>query len=77
MSIEDIAQEREAAAWERINSTGRAAPPEFKPGDEQYGPELCEECDDKMPPERRARGRHFCTECTDLLKRHAFQLGQR
>jgi hypothetical protein len=77
MSLEDKAQEHEAAQWARLNSTGRAPTPEFKPGDEKYGPELCEECDEKMPPERRARGRHFCTDCTELLKRYAHQLRQR
>lgn len=76
MSIEDIAQDREAAEWDRINSTGRQAPPEYRPGDDQYGPELCEDCDQKMPPERRARGRHFCTDCTELLQRQAAQRRQ-
>lgn len=72
MSIEDRAQEHEAAEWERLNRARQAAP-EYKPGDAKYGPEACEDCDEPMPPERRARGRHHCTVCTELLERRARQ----
>jgi RNA polymerase-binding transcription factor DksA len=72
MSQEDRAQEVEARDWE-INNRPRQPAAEFAPGDPQYGPPECEDCDMEMPDLRRARGKRLCTACQELLERRARQ----
>lgn len=64
MSPEDRAAMEEIHAWALINAP-RPAAPEYKPGEEGYGPALCRnpDCEDEMPELRRALGHKFCTEC--------------
>lgn len=65
MSIEDLAQEVELRDWEQRNnfvSTKRT----FEPGERGYGPAQCVECEDDMPPQRRAMGSTLCTACKTL-----------
>lgn len=61
MSIEDKAQEHEAAIWE-LNNRAREVKT-YKPGEPGYGPEECSECGAEMHPVRRADGRTRCTPC--------------
>ena len=53
MSIEDKAQEYEAAQWDILN-TGRLSPMDLDATDKACGPIACRDCDEQMPPERRA-----------------------
>lgn len=68
MSIEDRAQEAEAAEWERNNRPRRGIRI-FSPSEPGYGPELCLECEDDMPDVRRAYGYNLCTECATERER--------
>lgn len=68
MSLEDTAQEHEAAEWEMRNRA-RAARPTFKPGDEGYGPEDCDDCGAEMPSLRRENGWRLCTACQTLIEK--------
>lgn len=69
MSIEDVAQEVEAAEWAARN-IGRPVPAKYKPGDEKYGPEECE-CGAEMPTLRREDGRLLCTSCQSAVERRS------
>ena len=64
MSNEERAQQEEAFRWELTNRP-RTPAPEFKPGEEGYGPELCsnEDCEGPLPELRRRRGCQLCTDC--------------
>lgn len=62
MSMEDLAQEIEAADWAR-NNRPRTPQPTFEPTDAGYGPAECADCDADMPVERRAMGKALCTGC--------------
>lgn len=61
MSLEDVAQEHEAKIW-LINNRRREVP-HYQPGDAGYGPAQCTECEEDMPPERRAHGFTLCVPC--------------
>ena len=61
MSLEDKAQEHEAAEW-AIRNRPRAVRT-FNPGEDGYGPEECAECGDAMHPVRRGHGFKLCTSC--------------
>lgn len=67
MSIEDKAQDHEAAEWEHRNAPPPPRPT-FKPGDAGYGPKECDECESTMPPLRRANGWVLCTRCQSLVE---------
>lgn len=64
MSVEDLAQVVEAQEWARNNRV-RPPAPVYAPGDAQYGPAECAECEIDMPELRRAMGRCMCVDCTD------------
>jgi hypothetical protein len=70
MSQEDRAQEEEAAEWARRNMD-KPGVPQFKPGDDGYGPEFCsnEDCGEEMPLQRRVDGRRHCTDCQGVIER--------
>lgn len=68
MSLEDKAQEHEAAEWLARN-TRRPEKPTYQPGEAGYGPEECEECLSVMPPLRRANGWVLCTGCQSAVER--------
>lgn len=68
MSLEDRAQEHEAAEWARRNAP-RPEKPTYKPGEDGYGPEFCEECESPMPDPRRANGWTLCTSCQSAVER--------
>ncbi|WP_208446976.1 hypothetical protein [Burkholderia anthina] len=74
MSQEDRAQELEATMW-AVNNRPRTAPKEIAPGEPGYGPAECDECEDAMPPERRARGKQLCTTCQSARERRQRLLG--
>lgn len=67
MSFEDKAQEHEAMVWSQINAP-RQTQPTYRPGEQGYGPELCTDCDEKMPDVRRAYGFMRCTACASALE---------
>lgn len=67
MSLEDKAQEHEAAEWEMRNAR-RPDRQLFNPSDAGYGPKECDECDATMPPLRRANGWVLCTRCQSLVE---------
>lgn len=69
MSIEDKAQEHEAAEWAAINMNRKGLPPLKKPGDPGYGPAECDECGAEMPALRRANGWVLCTSCQTQVER--------
>lgn len=73
MSIEDKAQEHEAAEWERINVSRPRLPPMKKPGEPGYGPEECDDCGGPMPDLRRANGWRLCTACQSVVERRVFR----
>ena len=60
MSLEDRAQEHEAHIWS-INNRPRSVARTFQPGEDGYGPEVCEECEAAMHPVRRGYGFKMCT----------------
>lgn len=68
MSMEDRAQEHEAAEWAR-NNAPRPQKPTYQPGDAGYGPEFCDECESPMPELRRANGWVLCTSCQSAVER--------
>lgn len=68
MSLEDRAQEQEAAEWAARNAP-RATRPQFEPGQAGYGPKFCEECESTMPALRRANGWVLCTSCQSAVER--------
>lgn len=70
MSIEDRAQEHEATVW-AYNNRPRQSTPLLEPGDPNYGPELCAQCDDPMPTLRRRMGKWLCTPCQAREERRA------
>lgn len=69
MSMEDRAQAEEAFQW-GLNNRRREPDPEFKPGEDGYGPAMCsnEDCEAPMPELRRRRGRQFCTDCQGVAE---------
>lgn len=71
MSLEDKAQEHEAQQWELRNIHRKALPPPAAPGDHDYGPALCDDCEAPMPPLRRAWRLSMCTACTTEVERQA------
>ena len=68
MSLEDKAQDHEAAEWLARN-TSRPDKPIYKPGEPGYGPKWCEECGSAMPDLRRANGWLLCTSCQTAVER--------
>lgn len=70
MSLEDRAQEHEAAEWE-IRNRPREPKKLIEPGAPGYGPSECEDCGNPMPELRRANGWSLCTECQSLIERRA------
>jgi len=68
MSLDDVAQEFEAAEWERRNAP-RPERPTYKPGDALYGPAECYQCPEPLPELRRAMGCQLCTACQTIEER--------
>jgi RNA polymerase-binding transcription factor DksA len=69
MSMEDQAQELELKQWVQNNKT-RQVEKTYKPGDSNYGPANCLNCDEAMPVARREYGYALCTGCkTELEQR--------
>ena len=61
MSLEDKAQEHEAAIWEQNNRPRDVV--RFAPGQPGYGPAECEDCGAEVHPVRRGYGFKLCTPC--------------
>jgi RNA polymerase-binding transcription factor DksA len=70
MSIEDKAQELEAAEWE-IRNMMRPISRTFRPEEPGYGPAECEQCEDQMPAVRRGYGFKLCTTCAERAEKSA------
>lgn len=68
MSLEDKAQEHEAAEW-AIRNAPRPERPTYTPSDPGYGPKECDECEATMPAFRRQHGWRLCTNCQSLAER--------
>lgn len=62
MSHADDAQRIELLMWEK-NNAPRPEPVKYAPGDDGYGPEFCDECDEVMPDARREHGYAICVPC--------------
>lgn len=69
MSIEDLAQEREAQVWAANNIDRRRMPEAVGPDHPKYGPAHCMECEDDMPAVRRSYQFTFCKPCAERRER--------
>lgn len=72
MSMEDKAQELELLHWE-LNNKPKTDEERYSPGEAGYGPEECDECENKMPPERRAWGYRVCVHCKEAQEKRDAQ----
>lgn len=66
MSIEDKAQEHEAAIWEQNNRAREVT--RFLPSERGYGPAECVDCGADMHKVRRSYGFTRCTACASELE---------
>lgn len=66
MSLEDKAQEHEAAIWAQNNRPREVKA--FKPGEPGYGPAECVDCEREMHKVRRGYGFIRCTACASALE---------